>query len=136
VGANFTVGLDELEAVRAKLRALIQDHFETPSSPLANATYHDNTASDVSQSELSGDIRQAAGNDGGSNFGPTDTGLDAAAVLDEASGQAQQAIYALLAEVNQKIKDLHDRIQQTHRAYTTTEQNLRMDVAQVQRNVG
>jgi hypothetical protein len=46
----------------------------------------------------------------------------------------QQAIYALIGDVNQKLQDLHDRIQQTHQLYSTTESNLRIDMTQVQKD--
>lgn len=137
MSGNFAVELDELESVRTKLQALIQDHFEATTSPLSNATYHDNTASDVNQSGMSGEMKhQASYNEGydSSNFGPTDQGVAAVSTLNAANGQVQQAIYALLGEVNSKINDLHDRIQKTHQMYSTTEDNLHLDLTQVQKN--
>jgi hypothetical protein len=135
VSGNFAVELDELESVRAKLQALIQDHFETATSPLANETYHNNTASDVSQTGLPAQIKRNADyGDTSTNFGPTDQGVDAIITLNAANGQVQQAVYALLGEVNTKIGDLHDRIQKTHQMYAATEQNLHLDLTQVQKN--
>jgi hypothetical protein len=136
VGARFAVELDELEAVRAKLQALIQDHFEASTSPLVTVTYHTDTAADVSQTALPGQLKRFTGYDAaGSSFGPMDAGLDAAAALTEANGQVQRAIFTLLGEVNGKIADLHDRIRQTHQVYAATEQNLRRDMARVEQNV-
>src|SRR5438309_12132578 len=45
MGSSFRVELEELEAVRAKLQALLQDHFQAPTSPLAPNMFHNNTAS-------------------------------------------------------------------------------------------
>ena len=130
---SFRVELEELEAVRLKLQALLQDHFQTPTSPLAPSTYHNNTASDLQQTSAPMGIKWADSGDGGSNFGPTNTGLDAASKLNSAHGQVQQAIFALINEVNQKISDLHDRVQQTHQLYSSTENNLQLDMTQVQK---
>lgn len=136
MGGSFRVELEELEAVRAKLQALLQDHFQTPSSPLAVNTFHNNTASDIQQTAAPGGFKRAEEmSDGGSsNFGITDNGLDAVWKLNTAHGQVQQAIYGLISEVNQKIGDLHDRIQKTHQLYSTTESNLQLDMAQVQKD--
>ena len=133
MGSSFRVELEELEAVRLKLQALLQDHFQAQASPLAPTTYHNNTASDVQQSAAPGGIKRAEAGDGSSNFGPTDTGLDAASKLNNAHGQVQQAIYALIGEVNQKINDLHDRVQKTHQLYSATESDLQLDMTQVQK---
>ena len=134
MGSSFRVELEELEAVRQKLQALLQDHFQTSSSPLAVNTFHNNTASDIQQTAAPGGIKRADGGDGSSNFGQTDMGLDAAYRLNSANGQVQQAIYGLIDEVNQKISDLHDRIQKTHQLYSTTEDNLQLDMTQVQKD--
>lgn len=134
MGSSFRVELEELEAVRTKLQALLQDHFQAPASPLAVNTYHNNTASDVQQTAAPGGIKRAESGDGSSNFGITNDGLEAAWRLNSAHGQVQQAIYGLIAEVNQKISDLHDRIQKTHQLYSTTESNLHMDMTQVQKS--
>jgi hypothetical protein len=134
MGTSFRVELEELEAVRLKLQALLQDHFQTPSSPLAVNTFHNNTASDMQQTAAPMGLKRADGGDGSSNFGMTNTGLDAAYHLNTANGQVQQAIYGLINEVNQKISDLHDRIQKTHLTYSTTEDNLHMDMTQVQKD--
>lgn len=134
MGSSFRVELEELEAVRLKLQALLQDHFQTPSSPLAVTTFHNNTASDLQQTSAPAGIKRAEASDGSSNFGQTDMGLDAAHRLNAANGQVQQAIYGLIDEVNQKISDLHDRIQKTHRLYSTTEDNLQLDMTQVQKS--
>jgi hypothetical protein len=133
MASSFRVELEELEAVRLKLQALLQDHFQAPASPLAPTTYHNNTASDEQQTSAPMGIKRADAGDGSSNFGQTNTGLDAASKLNTAHGQVQQAIYALIDEVNQKINDLHDRVQQTHQLYSTTENNLQMDMTQVQK---
>ena len=133
MASSFRVELEELEAVRLKLQALLQDHFQAPTSPLARTTYHNNTASDVQQTAAPMGIKRAESGDGSSNFGPTDTGLDAIYKLNTAHGQVQQAIYALIDEVNQKITDLHDRVQKTHQLYSTTESNLQIDMTQVQK---
>jgi hypothetical protein len=130
---SFRVELEELEAVRLKLQALLQDHFQTTASPLAPNTYHNNTASDLQQTAAPMGIKRADSGDGGSNFGPTNTGLDAASKLNSAHGQVQQAIFALINEVNQKISDLHDRVQKTHQLYSSTENNLQLDMTQVQK---
>lgn len=136
MGSSFRVELEELEAVRAKLQALLQDHFHAPASPLAANTFHNNTASDVQQTAAPGQLKRAEEmSDGGSsNFGETNNGLDAAWKLNSANGQVQQAIYGLINEVNQKISDLHDRIQKTHQLYSTTESNLQLDMTQVQKD--
>jgi len=134
MGTSFRVELEELEAVRQKLQALVQDHFQTPSSPLAVNTFHNNTASDLQQTAVAAGIKRAEGGDGSSNFGQTNMGLDAANRLNSANGQVQQAIYGLINEVNQKISDLHDRIQKTHQLYSTTEDNLQLDMTQVQKD--
>jgi hypothetical protein len=133
MGNSFRVELEELEAVRLKLQALLQDHFQAPASPLAPNTYHNKTASDLQQTAAPGPLKRAEGNDGTSNFGPTNTGLDAASKLNSAHGQVQQAIYVLIDEVNTKINDLHDRIQKTHQLYSNTESNLQLDMTQVQK---
>ena len=133
MGSSFRVELEELEAVRLKLQALLQDHFQATTSPLAPNTYHNNTASDEQQSAAPSQIKRADSGDGSSNFGPTNTGLDAASKLNNAHGQVQQAIYALINEVNQKINDLHDRVQKTHQLYSSTETNLHLDMTQVQK---
>jgi septation ring formation regulator EzrA len=134
MGTSFRVELEELEAVRQKLQALVQDHFQTPASPLAVNTFHNNTASDMRQTAAPAGIKRAEGDDGSSNFGQTNMGLDAAYRLNSANGQVQQAIYGLIDEVNQKISDLHDRIQKTHQLYSTTEDNLQLDMTQVQKD--
>jgi len=134
MGNSFRVELEELEAVRLKLQALLQDHFQASASPLAANTYHNNTASDLQQTAAPGGIKRAEGNDGSSNFGPTNVGLDAASKLNSAHGQVQQAIYGLINEVNDKITVLHDRIQKTHQLYSTTESNLQLDMTQVQKD--
>lgn len=137
MGGSFRVELEELEAVRAKLQALLQDHFQAPSSPLTVNTFHNNTASDIAQTAAPGGIKRAeemSGGDASSNFGITNNGLDAAWKLNAANGQVQQAVYGLISEVNQKISDLHDRIQKTHQLYSTTESNLQLDMAQVQKD--
>lgn len=134
MSTSFRVELEELEAVRLKLQALLQDHFVAPASPLATSTFHNNTASDLEQTAAPGGIKHAEGNDGSSNFGQTDMGLDAASKLNAANGQVQQAIYGLINDVNQKINDLHDRIQKTHQLYSTTEDNLQLDMTQVQKD--
>ncbi len=136
MGSSFRVELEELEAVRAKLQALLQDHFQAPTSPLAVNTFHNNTASDIQQTAAPGGLKRAEEmSDGGSsNFGETNNGLDAAWKLNSANGQVQQAIYGLISEVNQKISDLHDRIQKTHQLYSTTESNLQLDMTQVQKD--
>jgi septation ring formation regulator EzrA len=134
MGTSFRVELEELEAVRLKLQALIQDHFQTPTSPLAVNTFHNNTASDMQQTAAPAGLKRADGGDGSSNFGQTNMGLDAAYHLNNANGAVQQAIYGLITEVNQKISDLHDRIQKTHQMYSTTEDNLHMDMTQVQKD--
>lgn len=134
MGSSFRVELEELEAVRQKLQALLQDHFQAPTSPLAMTTFHNNTASDVQQTAVAAGIKRADTGDASSNFGQTDMGLDAAYQLNNANGQVQQAIYGLITEVNQKISDLHDRIQKTHQMYSTTEDNLHMDMTQVQKD--
>jgi septation ring formation regulator EzrA len=136
MGSSFRVELEELEAVRAKLQALLQDHFQAPSSPLAPNTFHNNTASDIQQTAVAGGIKraEAMSDAGSSNFGETNNGLDAAWKLNSANGQVQQAIYGLINEVNQKISDLHDRIQKTHQLYSTTESNLQLDMTQVQKD--
>jgi hypothetical protein len=134
MSTSFRVELEELEAVRLKLQALLQDHFVTPASPLAPNTYHNNTASDLQQTAAPGAIKHAEGDDGSSNFGQTNMGLDAASKLNAANGQVQQAIYGLINDVNQKISDLHDRIQKTHQLYSTTENNLQLDMTQVQKD--
>ncbi|MGH6655560.1 MAG: hypothetical protein ACRDVE_10185 [Actinocrinis sp.] len=133
MGSSFKVELEELEAVRQKLQALLQDHFQETSSPLATTTYHNNTASDIQQTALPGQLKRAEGGDGSSNFGPTDAGLDAASKLNNAHGAVQQAIYGLINEVNDKINTLHDRIQKTHQLYSTTESNLQLDMTQVEK---
>jgi hypothetical protein len=133
MASSFRVELEELEAVRLKLQALLQDHFQAPTSPLARNTFHNNTASDLQQTSAAMGIKRADAGDGTSNFGPTNTGLEAAAKLNTAHGQVQQAIYALIDEVNQKITDLHDRVQKTHQLYSNTETNLQMDMTQVQK---
>ncbi len=133
MGTSFRVELEELEAVRAKLQALLQDHFEMSTSPLAVGTFHDKTASDLQQTSAPAGIKRAEYGDGASNFGQTNTGIDAAFKLNTANGQVQRAIYGLINEVNQKISDLHDRIQKTHQLYSTTEENLHMGVTQVQK---
>jgi hypothetical protein len=133
MGSSFRVELEELEAVRLKLQALLQDHFQEQTSPLATTTYHDKTASDLMQTAAPGGIKRAEGNDGSSNFGQTNMGLDAASKLNSAHGQVQAAIYGLINEVNDKINDLHDRIQKTHQLYSNTESNLQMDMTQVQK---
>lgn len=133
MATSFRVELEELEAVRLKLQALIQDHFQSATSPLAAGVYHDNTASDMMQSAAPMGIKRANGDDGSSNFGPTNMGLDAAARLNQAHGQVQQAIFQLIGEVNQKIDDLHSRVQRTHQLYSTTEGNLHLDITQVQK---
>ncbi|MBS2963293.1 hypothetical protein KGA66_09570 [Actinocrinis puniceicyclus] len=134
MGSSFRVELEELEAVRAKLQALLQDHFQAPASPLAVNTFHNNTASDIQQTAAPGGIKRAESGDGSSNFGLTNDGLEAAWRLNSANGQVQQAIYGLISEVNQKISDLHDRIQKTHQLYSTTENNLHLDMTQVQKS--
>jgi len=134
MGSSFRVELEELEAVRQKLQALLQDHFQAPTSPLAVNTFHNNTASDMQQTAAPAGLKRAEGGDGSSNFGQTDMGLDAANRLNNANGQVQQAIYGLINEVSQKINDLHDRIQKTHQLYSTTEDNLHMDMTQVQKD--
>jgi septation ring formation regulator EzrA len=136
MGSSFRVELEELEAVRAKLQALLQDHFQAPTSPLAPNTFHNNTASDIQQTAVAGGIKraEAMSDAGSSNFGETNNGLDAAWKLNSANGQVQQAIYGLINEVNQKISDLHDRIQKTHQLYSTTESNLQLDMTQVQKD--
>lgn len=134
MGSSFRVELEELEAVRQKLQALLQDHFQTASSPLAVSTFHNNTASDIQQTAVASGVKRADGGDGSSNFGQTDMGLDAAYRLNTANGQVQQAIYGLIDEVNQKLSDLHDRIQKTHQLYSTTEDNLQLDMTQVQKD--
>lgn len=133
MGSSFKVELEELEAVRLKLQALIQDHFQTQSSPLAPNTYHNNTASDLMQTAAPGGIKRADGGDGSSNFGTTNAGIDAISKLNTAHGQVQQAIFALIDDVNQKISDLHDRVQKTHQMYSTTETNLHIDMTQIQK---
>jgi hypothetical protein len=135
MGSSFRVELEELEAVRLKLQALLHDHFQAAGGPLTRITYHNKTASDVQQSGAALGIKRAEAGDGVSNFGPTDTGLDAAWTLNNAHGEVQQAIYALISEVNGKIEDLHGRIQKTHQLYSTTETNLRLDMTQVQKSV-
>ncbi len=137
MATNFRVELEELEAVRAKLQGLLEDHFQSSSSPLSTTTYHNSTASDIQQSALAGPLRRSAMMDGGAsstNFGPTDQGIEAITNLNNAHGQVQAAIYALIDDVNQKIQDLHDRIQKTHQMYSTTESNLQIDVTQVQKD--
>jgi len=133
MASSFRVELEELEAVRLKLQALLQDHFQAPTSALAPNTFHNNTASDEMQTSAPMGIKRADAGDGTSNFGPTNTGLEAASKLNTAHGQVQQAIYALINEVNQKITDLHDRVQKTHQLYSSTETNLQMDMTQVQK---
>ena len=133
MGSSFRVELEELEAVRLKLQALLQDHFQAPSSALAPNTYHNNTASDEQQTSAPAGLKRADSGDGASNFGPTNTGLDAAWKLNSAHGQVQQAIYGLINEVNDKINDLHDRIQKTHQLYSNTENNLQLDMTQVEK---
>jgi septation ring formation regulator EzrA len=133
MGSSFRVELEELEAVRLKLQALLQDHFQAPSSPLATNTFHNKTASDMQQTAAPTGLKRAEGSDGSSNFGQTNDGLDAAWKLNSANGQVQQAIYGLINEVNQKINDLHDRIQKTHQLYSTTENNLQLDMTQVEK---
>lgn len=136
MGSSFKVELEELEAVRQKLQALLQDHFQETSSPLAPTTYHNNTASDIQQTALPGQLKRAEemDGDGSSNFGPTNSGLDAAWKLNNAHGAVQQAIYGLINDVNDKISTLHDRIQKTHQLYSTTESNLQLDMTQVQKD--
>ena len=137
MATNFRVELEELEAIRAKLQGLLEDHFQSTTSPLAATTYHNNTASDIQQTALSGQLRRSAEMDGGAastNFGPTDQGIEAITNLNNAHGQVQQAIYALIGDVNQKLQDLHNRIQQTHQMYSVTESNLQIDMTQVQKD--
>jgi septation ring formation regulator EzrA len=134
MGSSFKVELEELEAIRLKLQALIQDHFQATTSPLAPNTYHNNTASDLMHTAAPMGIKRADGNDGSSNFGATDSGIDAIYKLNDAHNQVQQAIYGLIDEVNQKISDLHDRIQKTHQLYSTTESNLHLDMTQIQKD--
>lgn len=134
MSSSFRVELEELEAVRQKLQALLQDHFQTPASPLAVNTFHNNTASDMQQTAAPAGVKRAEGSDGSSNFGQTDMGLDAAYRLNSVNGQVQQAIYGLINEVNEKISGLHDRIQKTHQLYSTTEDNLHMDMTRVQKD--
>jgi hypothetical protein len=134
MGTSFRVELEELEAVRLKLQALLQDHFEASTSPLAPTTYHNNTASDMQQTAAPAGLKRAEAGDGGSNFGPTNTGLDAASKLNSAHGQVQRAIYGLINEVNEKINTLHERIQKTHQLYSSTENNLQLDMTQVQKS--
>jgi hypothetical protein len=133
MGGSFRVELEELEAVRLKLQALLQDHFQDTGSPLAHNTFHNKTASDVQQTSVAMGIKRAESGDGSSNFGQTNDGLDAAAKLNNAHGAVQQAIFALINEVSDKINDLHDRIQKTHQLYSSTENNLHLDMTQVQK---
>jgi hypothetical protein len=111
MATSFKVELEELEAVRLKLQALLHDHFQAPASPLTAGTYHNNTASDMMQTAAPMGLKRADANDGSSNFGPTNQGLDAASKLNFAHGQVQQA----------------------HELYSTTEGNLRLDITQVQK---
>jgi hypothetical protein len=134
MGSSFKVELEELEAVRLKLQALIQDHFQAQSSPLAPNTYHNNTASDLQHTAAPMGIKRADSGDGSSNFGQTNAGIDAIYKLNDAHNQVQQSIFALIDDVNQKISDLHDRIQQTHQLYQTTETNLHLDMTQIQKD--
>lgn len=136
MGSSFKVELEELEAVRLKLQALIQDHFTAQSSPLAPNTFHNKTASDIQHTAAPGGIKRAEEMDGGgatSNFGTTNAGVDAIWKLNNAHNQVQQAIFALIDDVNQKITDLHDRVQKTHQMYQTTETNLQIDMTQIQK---
>jgi hypothetical protein len=134
MGSSFKVELEELEAVRLKLQALLQDHFQAQSSPLAPNTFHNRTASDVEHTAAPSGIKRADAGDGSSNFGTTNAGIDAIWKLNNAHNQVQQAIFGLIDDVNQKIADLHDRVQKTHQMYQTTETNLQLDMTQIQKD--
>jgi hypothetical protein len=136
MGSSFKVELEELEAVRLKLQGLIQDHFQAQSSPLAPNTYHNNTASDLQHTAAPAGVKRAEQviDPGTSNFGPTNQGIDAIWKLNNAHNQVQQAVYGLIGDVNQKIADLHDRVQRTYQQYQTTETNLHLDMTQIQKD--
>lgn len=134
-GNSFSVDTAELQSVTSKLQGVQQDSFTQTTSPLAQTTFYNATASDVQQSALSGKTKQIAEMDGGSSstsFGSTDY-IDAIGVLNQAHCQLQNAIYGQFGTVNSSVESLHTRLAATQKAYSGTDTDLNGAITNVQR---
>jgi hypothetical protein len=131
MGSNFVVRLEELEQARANLANLLTDVFEDSSSPTNPATLRSATASNGGTGQMPGDVMRPA-DAGGSSFGPTGQGIAQITALDAAHGKAQEALLALLGQLNTQIAAIHERVDKTHQAYAATEAQLHVSISRTQ----